>query len=54
MSERELTLKEMNKTMGGGFLSGILGGAAFHVLKEAYNDWDAHIDAFREGMEAAK
>lgn len=54
MSERDLTHDEMDTIFGGGFLSGLFGGAAFHIIKEAYNEWDAHTDAFREGMDAAK
>jgi hypothetical protein len=26
----------------------------FHVAKEAFNDWEAHKEAFNEGYEAAQ
>lgn len=52
----ELTEQEVQEIEGGWIQAVVLGLAvstAFHVAKEAYNDWDAHVAAFNEGMNAA-
>lgn len=36
------------------FLIVVAANVATHVLIEFYNDWDAHIEAFEEGMEEAR
>jgi len=36
------------------FLIVVAANVATHVLIEFYNDWDAHIEAFEEGMKEAR
>lgn len=55
----ELTESDIRNISGGvglgtALLVGFAASAIFHVAKEIYNDWDAHVEAFKEGMEAAE
>jgi len=49
-----LKYDEMNEINGGGFWSGLLGTATFHIIKEAYNDWGGHAQAFKNGRASVK
>lgn len=48
-----LKLAEMYKSdmieINGGAIHPLFWMAAFHVAKEAYNDWDDHHEAFMDG-----
>lgn len=46
---KDLKPDEMKRITGGGFWVGVWAAAAFHVAKEAYNDWDSHARAFSAG-----
>jgi lactobin A/cerein 7B family class IIb bacteriocin len=55
----ELDKRELQEIEGGvawyvAMAIGMAGAVITHVAIEAYNDWEAHVDAFKEGMEAAK
>ena len=47
----EIGDQELEMVAGGipPLVIGIAGAFVFHVAKEAYNDWDAHKEAFNEG-----
>ncbi|MBP3192773.1 hypothetical protein [Natronogracilivirga saccharolytica] len=53
---QNLSPEERTGIHGGGVITtaivSFLSATAFHTLKEAYNDWEAHVEAFNEGRES--
>lgn len=55
---KELDNNELNEINGGvvwyaALSLGVAASVASHVIIEAYNDWEAHAQAFKSGRKAA-